>query len=464
MTTEPIRTFDQAMLFAWQAELKATRNPSIKQQCLQRECELLPCFAEHYQQLKSLRRRVRRSLQRQWKCSLTGLALLIALGQAPALAATINVRGTCSLAKAITAANNDTTVSGNCRKGSGADTIVLPRNSTQTLTTVNNAFVPPGTSFAFPTGLPVIRSVVTISGNGSTIRRAKSAPRFGIFSVAQRGKLTLQQATVSGGTDGLFNNGGLLNVVNSTISGNTGCGIRDSYFNDRYRSGQNTINKGTISGNTGCGISTTYTERLVVSNSTISNNGGGAVYADYSSARIVNSTISGNGGSGVVLYPSAYTAIISSTITGNAGSKGCCGRPAKLGGGVYVALFSSASIVNSTISGNSADVGAGVYVSADSGSGAELTNSTITGNTANSQGGGKGDRKKRNRHNGAQQYRHLNQLHTRGKPMNAAVEDIDGAVKAACQSFETRRWTGMMPERPMEELHRLVWRLSCACP
>ena len=48
--------------------------------------------------------------------------------------------------------------------------------------------------------------------------------------------------------------------------------------------------------------------------------------------------------------------------------------------------------------------------------------------------------------------------------MNAAVEDIDGAVKAACQSFETRRWTGMMPEKPIEELHRLVWRPSCVCP
>jgi hypothetical protein len=47
MNAGSIRTFDQAILSAWQDELKATRNPSIKQQCLQRESELLLRFAEH---------------------------------------------------------------------------------------------------------------------------------------------------------------------------------------------------------------------------------------------------------------------------------------------------------------------------------------------------------------------------------------------------------------------------------
>jgi hypothetical protein len=81
MTEEPSRTFHQAMLSAWQEQLKATRHQSIKQQCLQRELELLPRFATHYQELKTLRRRVRRSLQRQWKRSLAGVALLIARPQ-----------------------------------------------------------------------------------------------------------------------------------------------------------------------------------------------------------------------------------------------------------------------------------------------------------------------------------------------------------------------------------------------
>ncbi len=47
--------------------------------------------------------------------------------------------------------------------------------------------------------------------------------------------------------------------------------------------------------------------------------------------------------------------------------------------------------------------------------------------------------------------------------MNATVEDIDGTLKAACQSFETRKWTGMTPERPTEDLNQLVWEPSCVC-
>ena len=44
----------------------------------------------------------------------------------------INVSDRCTLVRAIVAANN-TTASDHCTKGSGADTIVLPRNSTQRL-------------------------------------------------------------------------------------------------------------------------------------------------------------------------------------------------------------------------------------------------------------------------------------------------------------------------------------------
>src|SRR5215208_1604229 len=194
MTEEPTRPFDQALLLAWQAELKATGDATLKQQCLQPEPDLLPQFAAHYQQLKTLRRQVRRGLQRQWKRSLAGVALLIALGQAPALAATLNVGGTCTLVRAINAANSDTTVGGTCTQGSGADTIVLPANSTQTLTTVNNGYVG-------PSGLPVMTSTITIAGNGSTIARSSAlgTPEFRILVVGQGGKLTLKQTKVTGG-------------------------------------------------------------------------------------------------------------------------------------------------------------------------------------------------------------------------------------------------------------------------
>jgi hypothetical protein len=60
MTEELIRTLDQAVLSAWQDELKAIGNRNLRQQCQQQERELLPRFATHYQQLKALRRRARR--------------------------------------------------------------------------------------------------------------------------------------------------------------------------------------------------------------------------------------------------------------------------------------------------------------------------------------------------------------------------------------------------------------------
>src|SRR5262247_1189436 len=63
--------------------------------------ELLPRFAACYTQLRALPRRVRRALQRQWKQSLAGLALWLALGQSLGLAATMTVGGSCTLVDAI---------------------------------------------------------------------------------------------------------------------------------------------------------------------------------------------------------------------------------------------------------------------------------------------------------------------------------------------------------------------------
>jgi hypothetical protein len=52
MSPAPTRPFDQAVLSAWQAELKATGAATLTQQGLQREPDLLPRFAAHYPQPK----------------------------------------------------------------------------------------------------------------------------------------------------------------------------------------------------------------------------------------------------------------------------------------------------------------------------------------------------------------------------------------------------------------------------
>lgn len=160
---------------------------------------LFPRFARYYERLTRLPRRTRRALQRQWKQSLSVLALLLALGQAPALAATINVNindpnlsadGQCALIEAIENANDNTTgsVHTDCTAGTpaGPDTIDFvgaAAGSTHTLTAVHN-------STLGATGLPLISSTITIEGRGSAITRDGSAPAFRILTVNNTGNLT----------------------------------------------------------------------------------------------------------------------------------------------------------------------------------------------------------------------------------------------------------------------------------
>jgi hypothetical protein len=177
---------------------------------------------------------MRRALQHKWKRSLAALALLLALGQAPALAATLNVTttnpsinadGLCSLIEAIENANADVQTHTDCPAGSGADIIDFTGAGvgTHTLTASNN-------STYGATGLPVISSVITIEGHGSTITRSSADP-FRIFAINGTGNLTLNETTVSGGLatgaspadrgGGVYNYFGTLTLTHSTVSGNS---------------------------------------------------------------------------------------------------------------------------------------------------------------------------------------------------------------------------------------------------
>jgi hypothetical protein len=110
---------NQTILPVWQQQItEVAKHPELRRQLARHEYVLLPRFAAHYSELKALPRRLWRNLQRQWKRSLAGVALLFVLGQAPALAATINVNSTCTLGRAMAAANNDTTAGLSDSKGS----------------------------------------------------------------------------------------------------------------------------------------------------------------------------------------------------------------------------------------------------------------------------------------------------------------------------------------------------------
>jgi hypothetical protein len=364
---------------AWQTQLTAARQtPGLLPALVRRRAELLPRFAAYYTHLRTLPRRVRRGLQRQWGLPLAGVALALALGPSPGLAATIPVRGSCTLVQAITAANTDT-ARGGCPAGSGADTLVLePPGRTVTLTRVDN------TTYG-PTGLPVISSAITIAGNGGTIARPATAPAFRLLAVSATGELTLEGLTLTGGlasgdsdvsnSGGGVSNRGVVTISSSTISGNTATGLGGGVYND---AAVVTVTESTISGNT------------ADNGGGIGNSAVGSLYyppLPLATVTITKSTITGNTGAGVTSgnYAGGVTVTITeSTITGNRS-----GGVATSAGGGDIRPFGRATLTisASTISGNT---GAGVsFDSSYGGQGtATISASTITGNTASAEGGG----------------------------------------------------------------------------
>lgn len=300
-----------------------------------------------------------------WERSLAGVALLLAMGQASsALAAIINVGGTCTLERAIASANNDASLHGFCTAGSGADTIVLPANSTQTLTAVDNNHPKYGAA-----GLPLIRSIITIEGNGSTIRRKNSARNFRIITIAQGG-FTLRDTTVTGGVahasqeryygdagGGLFAYAGQVTLINSTISDNRavsggGVAIIDSTAN---AGATLSLVSSTISGNRASG------------------SGGGVFSDDHSDATINESTIShntaGKDGGGLFNGDASAMTLTDSTVSDNR---------ARNGGGVNNSHVKSLlTLAHALISGNRASNGSEVY------RGRQILQSSITASNFN---------------------------------------------------------------------------------
>jgi hypothetical protein len=352
---------DRTIAAAWDSQMKEADKTQWLADTLT-ECggELFTRFAACYAELRALPRSARRALQREiarsselamispeylqqggrrlqhrmaW--SLAGAALLLALGQGVATAATITVTtnnpnviadGQCSLIEAIVNAKNEAVTHADCLAGNGEDTIVLPANANVTLSAVY------ANIYGQPIGLPFIFGRITIEGNGAIIARQGDAPAFSLMAVSVFGDLTLQSVTLSGGSSsgsgGGVINDGTLSIKNSIISGNTGGGL--------FNSGTLGIAHSTVSNNTryGAGGGVFNSGTLAIENSTISNNasyGGGGGVSNRGTLTIENSTISNNTTDGI-----------------GAG-----------GGGV--SNGGTLTIANSTISNNTANFGGGLY-------------------------------------------------------------------------------------------------------
>jgi parallel beta helix pectate lyase-like protein len=133
-----------------------------------------------------------------------------------------------------------------------------------------------------PNGLPSITSSLGIEGAGpdaTTVARDASAPGFRLLHVGPTGNLTVDGLTLTGGEGqsatpggGLFNNGGVVTVTQSVVSGNPGGGL---------------VNNGGV---------------VTITGSTVSDNGGplstvGALSNSGGVVTITQSSVSGNRGS-----------------------------------------------------------------------------------------------------------------------------------------------------------------------
>jgi hypothetical protein len=357
----------------WQAQIRevAARDPRLAHQLWQNRQVYFARFAHFYQQLTNLPRKFRRKFLRRLATTLAGAALLLALGQAlPARAATITVDGvTCTLAEAITSANNDNAAGNGCVDGNGADNIDL-----QTDVTLSAL-------------LPQITSEITLEGNGHILDGNDS---FQVLYVQATGHLTLNNTTIAEGRadyGGGIHNQGILEVNNSTLSGNfadEGGGI--------WNNGTAKVNNSTLSGNAsffgGGGIRNKYNGTMTVENSTLNDNHdhyfGGGVYNSGSLA-ISNSTLSGNStffsGGGIYNGFNGTVTVNNSTFSGN--DSGFYGG----GGGILNA--GTATLNNSTLSGNSAYYGGGITNYGT----LTVNNSTLSGNYVEvAYGGGGGIR------------------------------------------------------------------------
>jgi hypothetical protein len=313
-------------------------------------------FAELYRHLSNLPRRARRSMERRWKRTLSAIALLMALGQAPALAATIQVSaatppsikadGHCSLIEAIVNANRDARSHLDCVAGSGADTIVLPAQSRQVLH---------GQEL-----LPQITSRIVIEGHRSTVLR-NAATNLAFFSVGSSGDLTLNETTVTGAYQDVFSRGYGVHNLGRVVLNDSRIADAGGLFNS---GGVAVLNHSAITGNApvkapGGGIN----------NTTRISNG----HSSRGTLVVMNSLISGNEagfGGGIYNYRNCSAELTDSIVSDNR---------AAYGGGIfnYGGYRETLLLTNTTVANNRARSGAGIFTRGI----ATVRRSTIVGNS-----------------------------------------------------------------------------------
>jgi CSLREA domain-containing protein len=283
--------------------------------------------------------------------------------------------GLCSLREAIINANDNAQTFPECAAGTGANAITFSISGTITLGST----------------LPAITDDVTIDGGAQSI--TVSGNNSVRVMIVNSGKtLTLLKLTIANGLStgaaggGILNNGGTVNVINSTFSANSASGDGGGILNN---GGTVSVTNSTFSGNSsstgavGGGISNENGGTLNVTNSTFSGNSaghqGGGIFNFGGIVNVANSTFSGNSvsNSGGGLYNNSGTMnVTNSTFSGNNGG---------FAGGGILNAGTLLNVTNSTFSGNSAGRGGGIVndIGTTTLKNTIIANSTLGGNCNN---------------------------------------------------------------------------------
>jgi len=241
---------------------------------------------------------------------------------------------------------------------------------------------------------------LTINGLGASQLTVSGNDASRVFNIASGANATISGLTISRGNSGssfggggIFNNGGTVNLTNSTVSGNSANG--GSGGGILNLGGTVNLTSSTVSGNSasnGGGILNSGTVNLT--NSTVSgnstSNGGGGIFNSIGTVNLTNSTVSGNSAtnSGGGIFNNGGNSILTltnSTVSGNSANNS--------GGGITNG--GTVTLTNSTASGNSAGSGGGIAnfggtlnsrnsIIANSTGGDCLINNTVTTNFQNS--------------------------------------------------------------------------------
>ena len=295
----------------------------------------------------------------------------LALSAAYAADFTITVTADCTLADAITAANDDTEIGG-CPAGDGTDVIALSENIT------------------LGSALPLITSEITINGAGY---RISGANRHHIFGVSSRGNLTINDLTLRDGKAGwgaaIGNLQGNVIINNSTLAHNSadqGGAIGNegtiTIIGSVVRNNSSTEEGGAIYN---LGGTVNIVESVFVLNS--SESSGGAIFSEEGTIQITSSRVSDNSArnGGAIKNDEGTVIIDGSTFLGNK-SVG----PYSDGGAIYNYISVSndedeVTIANSTFQYNESEKDGGAIYTF---SGLTVSSSTFLSNRAGENGGG----------------------------------------------------------------------------